>query len=255
MKVIGRAGTGLDNIDLNAVEQKGIELISTPTGNTISAAEFTIALIIALTKQIFQANNAVRNHDYRRDLFWGREISQLTIGIVGYGNVGHEVAKRLDAFGCRLLAYDPHIKHLEAFKALGGSYVSTLDELLEQSDVVTLHLSLNDRSQGFIGIDEIKKMKPGAILINTARGRVVNEHEVAQALQLKQLAAYGTDVLYPEPPFVEDAQHVYRHPLLDCENAFITPHIAALTYDAQKRIADVIVDKFHEYFSTVDVVA
>lgn len=231
MKVIGRAGAGVDNIDVAAASEKGIAVMNTPGGNTISAAEHTVGMILSVCRSIPQANESLRGDQWNRKAFVGTELFGKTVGVLGIGRIGSEVAKRLRGFEVQLLGHDPFLSD-EVVRDFGMVPVS-LDELLERSDILTLHLSLSDQTRNMIGEQELGKMKPGALLVNCARGGIVNEAALLAALENGNVAGAAFDVFEQEPPAFPNA--LISHP------RFIsTPHIAASTSDAQIRVSHAI---------------
>lgn len=238
LKVIARAGTGLDNIDCEYAKSKNIKVLSVPTGNTKSAADFAMLLILASIRRLKEIMEKVEQSDFRRHLLEGRELSELTVGLVGLGNVGIEVAKRLNGFSCKMLAYDPYTKHKTTFEAMGGKLVTQLDELERTSDLITLHCNLTKENQKFINKDFFAKLDKPIFLVNTARGGLVDEGALMKALEEGKLLFYASDLLAVEPPFdLAPGEHSFTNPLIGHEKTIITPHVAASTIDAQKRIA------------------
>lgn len=238
LRVVGRAGTGTENIDMELAAQRGVQVLTVPTGNSVSAAEFTVAQILNLCHRIQEVQAAVHKQDYRRHLYEGRELSALTVGLVGLGNVGIAVATRLAPFECRLLAWDPNSAHTEAFASIGGELAGTFDELLPQVDVLSFHVTLTPATRGMLGPLQIARVKPGLLIVNTARGAVLDDAALLAGLDTGKVAAAALDVLYPEPPFdAEPGSVAYAHPLLSHPRVFITPHVGASTVDAQRRIA------------------
>lgn len=250
LRVVGRAGTGLDNIDVETLSSRQIQLVSVPTGNTTSVAEYTIAQIICLSRHLFAAHDLVRVGDFRRSQVVGREIESLTVGIIGLGNVGLKVATLLNAFGCRLTAYDPWTQHRVRFSRLGGMMTSNLETLLSQSDVISLHANATPENANLLDTDRLRQVKEGAILINTARGSLVCEDGLLAALESGRIAAAAVDVLSEEPPLDRPpGEVVYNHPFLGHPKIIVTPHMAASTEDAQRRISLVLAEKLGEILS------
>lgn len=238
LKVVGRAGVGVDNFDQQALDAKGIKLLTTPTGNTISTAEFTVSLILNLIRRMPEIQGAVGRNDYRRHLYEGRELSQMTVGILGAGNTGMTVAKRLSAFGCELMACDRTMRRKTLFSDLGGTMVETLDEMLEHIDILTLHIPSTPETYQIIDNTVFNKMKRNSYLINTARGNVVNEVDLIEALDNGRLAGAAVDVITPEPPYDQDPENCkFSHPIINHGKVIYTPHIAASTEDAQSRMS------------------
>jgi len=227
LRVVGRAGVGVDNIDVPAATRKGILVVNAPRGNIVAAAEHTIALLFALARWVPQADASVKRGEWNRARFVGTEIRGKTLGVIGLGNVGSEVAKRAHGLEMEVVAYDPVVS-VERAELFNVELVS-LNELLERSDFVTVHVPLVDANRHLIGVDELAKMKPTARLVNTARGGVVDEAALCDALQSGSLAAAAADVFEHEP--------AGNSPLLSLPNFVATPHIAASTAEAQASVA------------------
>ncbi len=227
LKVIGRAGVGVDNIDLPAATEKGIIVVNVPEANTVSAAELTLALLVSLARNIPGANYSVKQGAWAREHFLGIELNRKTLGIVGLGHVGSEVGRRARALGMHLLCSDPYISAEHAAKI--GVEIVTLDYLLQHSDFISLHVPLMPATRYLIGAPELALMKPGAMLINCARGGIVDEAALYSALVEKKIAGAALDVFEDEPP--QDS------PLLELENVIATPHLGALTREAQTNVA------------------
>ena len=225
--VVGRAGVGVDNIDLDAATRAGVAAVNAPTANTVAAAEHTLALIYALARHIPSAEASLRRGEWRRADFVGQELRGKALGIVGLGKIGLTVAERARAMEMQLLGADPFISE-EAAAARGIELVE-LAELLERSDIVTLHVPLTHATRGMIGRGELAHMKPTALLINVARGGIVDEAALAEALNAGRLGGAAIDVFEHEPP--RDS------PLLAVPNAVLTPHLGASTEEAQAKVA------------------
>jgi len=236
LRYIGVLATGYNVVDLQAATKKGIVVTNIPAYSTMSVAQMTFAHILNITNRVGHYAESNVSGAWNRSIdfcYWDtplRELDGMTLGIVGMGNIGRSVANIAKAFGMRVLALTS--KQQTALPE--GITKATLDELLAKADIISLHCPLTNQTKGLICRQTIKKMKRGAIVINTGRGPLVDEQEVAQALQSGQLAAYGADVLSTEPPASEN-------PLLHAPNAFITPHIAWATQEARKRLMDTAV--------------
>ncbi|NJE85270.1 hydroxyacid dehydrogenase [Thermococcus sp. CX2] len=226
LKVIGRAGVGLDNIDLEAAKERGIKVVNSPAASSRSVAELTIALIFAVARKIAFADRKMREGVWAKKQSMGIELEGKTIGVVGFGRIGYNVAKIAKALGMNVLLYDPYPNE-ERAKEVGGKFVS-LEELLKESDVVTLHVPLIDATYHLINEERLKLMKPTAILINAARGAVIDTEALVKALQEGWIAGAGLDV-FEEEPLPKD------HPLTKLDNVVLTPHIGASTVEAQMR--------------------
>jgi D-3-phosphoglycerate dehydrogenase len=233
LQVIGRAGVGVDNVDLKAATRAGITVVNAPTGNTIAAAEHTLALLYGVARKIAAADASVRRGEWQRTQFTGLELRGRTLGLVGLGKIGQAIAARARAMEMAVLASDPYVTAEQA--AHHGAELVPLAELLARSDVVSVHVPLSRATRGMIGAKELDRMKPGAILLNVARGGVVDEAAVAAALTQGTLAGAGIDVFEHEPPV--------GSPLLDAPNTLLTPHLGASTAEAQVAVAEEIADQ------------
>ena len=198
LKVVARAGIGVDNIDLDAATRAGVAVVNAPIGNTVAAAEHTVALMLALARNVPQAYASMKEGQWQRSAFMGIEVRNKTLGIIGLGRVGSEVARRAASFGMRLIAYDPFVA--PDFAARMGVTVVSLDELLPQADFITLHTPLTAGTTRLISAPQLAKMKPGARLINVARGELVDEDALLDALESEHLAGAALDVFTNEPP-------------------------------------------------------
>ncbi len=227
LKVVARAGIGVDNIDLTAATGAGIAVVNAPTGNTVAAAEHTVALMLALARNIPDAHHSVKGGQWRRSAFMGIEVQGKTLGIAGLGRVGSEVARRARSFGMRLVGFDPFVSP-EYARQLGAELM-TLDELLAVSDFITLHTPLTESTHKLIGAPQLDKLKPGARLINVARGELVDEDALLEALDAGKLAGVALDVFSQEPPV---GIKLVEHP-----KVVATPHLGASTEEAQREVA------------------
>ena len=233
LQVIGRAGVGVDNVDLEAATRAGITVVNAPTGNTIAATEHTLALLYGVARKIAAADASVRRGEWQRTQFTGLELRGRTLGLVGLGKIGQAIAARARAMEMAVLASDPYVTAEQA--AHHGAELVPFDDLLAQADVVSVHVPLSRATRGMIGAKELGRMKPGAILLNVARGGVVDEAAVAAALSAGTLAGAGIDVFEHEPPV--------DSPLLDAPNTLLTPHLGASTAEAQVAVAEEIADQ------------
>ena len=227
LQVIARAGIGVDNIDLEAATGAGIAVVNAPTGNTVAAAEHTIALMLALSRNIPGAHQSLQSGEWRRSAFMGVEVRDKTLGICGLGRVGTEVARRAQSFGMRLVGYDPFVAPDYARRI--GVELLPLDDLLAESDFVTLHTPLTEGTRNMLGMRQIEKIKPGARVINVARGELVDEAALLAGLESGQLSGVALDVFAKEPP---DPSPLLEHP-----KAIVTPHLGASTREAQREVA------------------
>jgi D-3-phosphoglycerate dehydrogenase len=228
LRVIGRAGVGVDNIDLEAATERGIAVLNAPAGNTVSAAELTMALILAAARHIASADRSVRSGEWKRAKFGGIELRGKTLGLIGAGRIGGEVAAKAHAFGMRTIAYDPYLTDQRAHE-LGIERVA-LDEVIGSADVLSLHVPLTPQTRGMLGAEQLARMKKGAILVNVARGGVVDESALAEALKSGHLGGAALDVYENEPLEAES-------PLRGAPNSVLTPHLGASTNEAQELVA------------------
>lgn len=227
LKVIGRAGVGLDNVDLGAASKRGIIVMNTPGGNTISTAEHTMSLILALSRNIPQADLSTKAGKWERKKFMGVELYGKVLGIVGLGRIGAEVAKRAASFGMKVIAYDPFLS-FEKAKELGVELVEVKD-VFKRADYITVHTPLTKETRHIIDKKAINQMKEGVRIVNCARGGVVDEAAVAEGIKSGKLGGAAFDVYEKEPP--DDS------PLIGCENVILTPHLGASTEEAQINVA------------------
>ncbi|MGC8778338.1 MAG: hydroxyacid dehydrogenase [Candidatus Caldatribacteriaceae bacterium] len=228
LKVISRVGAGLDNIDVEYARKKGIEVLNVEGANALSVAEHTISFILALAKNLFDFDRRVRRGEWDvRYTYRAFEVQGKTLGLVGFGLIGRETARLALSLGMRVLFYDPFI---EGEFGLAVERVHCLDDLLRESDFVSLHTPLSEHTRGMIGEKELKCMKPTAFLINVSRGAVVDTHALCRALREKWIAGAATDVFAEEPP---PANHV----LFSFESIIVTPHVAGLTRECSERVA------------------
>jgi D-3-phosphoglycerate dehydrogenase len=229
LRAIVRAGVGVDNIDVAAATRRGIVVMNTPGGNTVSTAEHTITLLLALARHIPSADASLRQGKWERNKFLGTQLAGKVLGVVGLGRVGREVARRAAGLDMRIVGYDPVLAPDRASQ-LGIESVSELDQLLLRADVVTVHTPLTPETRDLIGAAQLARMKQGAWLINCARGGIVNEDALEAALMGGQLGGAALDVFVDEPPPA-------NHPLLHLPNVVVTPHLGAATAEAQESVA------------------
>ncbi|MFC1934945.1 phosphoglycerate dehydrogenase [Chloroflexota bacterium] len=241
LQIIGRAGVGIDNIDVTAATQRGIIVVNAPTGNTVSAAEHAVALMMALSRNIPQASAALKGGEWRRSDFMGVELRSKTLGIIGLGNVGSAVARRAQALEMKLIGHDPFVS-IDYASKLQVSLVS-LEQLLRESDFITLHIPATAQTKGLIGVKELAMVKPAVRIINCARGDLIDEQALAEAVKEKRVAGAAIDVFAKEP--------TTESVLFDFANIIVTPHLGASTTEAQvmavRDVADQIVDVFRGY--------
>ncbi|MEO9325027.1 phosphoglycerate dehydrogenase [Nocardioides sp. C4-1] len=225
LKVVARAGVGLDNVDVRAATLAGVMVVNAPTSNIVSAAELAVALMLAAARHVSPAHAALRNGEWKRARYTGTELYEKTIGVVGLGRIGVLVAQRLAAFGMTVIAYDPYVQAGRAAQV--GVRLVDLDTLLAESDFMSVHLPKTPETVGLIGADQLARAKTGLVLVNAARGGIVDEAALYDALKTGQIAAAGLDVFAQEP--------CTDSPLFELENVVATPHLGASTEEAQEK--------------------
>ena len=241
LKVIGRAGVGVDNIDVEAATRKGVVVMNTPGGNSVAVAELTIGLMLTLLRQLVPAIAATKSGRWEKKRFaGGHELFRKTVGLVGFGSIGQLVAQRCLAFGTTVIAYDPH--PIEASRRLGVQIVS-LDDLFRRADVVSMHVPLMENTRNLVGRSHLGLMHKGSYLVNCARGGIVDEAALADALRDGTLAGAAMDVFATEPVPKD-------HPLLSLENFLCTPHLGASTEEGQLACASQLAEQLVEYART-----
>ncbi len=235
LRVIGRAGVGVDNIDLEAATRRGVLVINAPDGNTISTAEHTVAMLMSLARRIPHAYRSLYDGKWDRKTFTGSELYEKTLAIVGVGKIGRAVAERMAGFGMTVIGFDP-VLSAEAAERIGVKLVS-MDEIFERSDFVTIHTPLNDATRGLFNRETIARCKPGVRIVNCARGGIVDEEALLEALESGHVGGAALDVYSQEPP-PEGLDALIRHP-----HVVATPHIAASTEEAQTKVAKQITEQ------------
>jgi D-3-phosphoglycerate dehydrogenase len=233
LKVIGRAGVGIDNVDVEAATRRGIVVANAPESTVISAAEHTIGLLVALTRNIPQAHAALKQGRWERKAYGGVELADKTLGVLGFGRIGQQVARRAAGLGMRVVAYDPFVSP-ERFRELGVERVESEREVYAAADFLTLHLPLTDQTRGSINAKAFGRMRNGVRIVNAARGALVNEDDLLQALKSGKVGGAALDVFSTEP---------YTGPLLELDNVVATPHLAASTEEAQDRAGVIIAEQ------------
>src|SRR4249919_3122329 len=233
LKVIGRAGVGVDNVDVDAATRRGIVVANAPESTVVSAAEQTVGLLVALARNIPQAHAALKQRRWERSKWSGVELEGKTLGVLGFGRIGQQVARRAIGLGMHVVAYDPFVAD-ERFRELGVEHAPTEDAVLAVADFLTLHSPLTDETRGMINRETIAKMKDGARIVNAARGALIDEEALAEALASGKLAGAALDVFSEEP---------YDGPLLELDSVVVTPHLAASTDEAQDRAGVIIAEQ------------
>src|ERR1700720_4219504 len=237
LRVIGRAGVGVDNIDLDAATRQGIAVMNTPGANAIAVAEHTLAMMLAMARPIGRANELMHAGKWEKKSLQGRELRGKTLGIVGLGRIGMEVARRARAFGMEIVAHDPFVSTAVAKEQ--GIRTAKLEEVYASADYLTLHVGLTPQTAGMINTDSLKMTKRGVRLVNCARGELVHEAELVQALKEGYVAAAALDV-FSDEPLKESA-------LQKMENVVLTPHIGGATFEAQEAVGVQIAQQVREY--------
>jgi D-3-phosphoglycerate dehydrogenase/(S)-sulfolactate dehydrogenase len=244
LKVVGRAGVGVDNVDMDAATRRGVVVMNTPGGSSTTVAELTLAHMLALARHVAAATASVKAGKWEKKKFQGHELAGKTLGVVGIGNIGSIVVERCRAMRMRVVAYDPFIS-AEAAAKLGVTQVS-LDELWRQADVISLHVPLTEQTRNLVNATALSKMKRGALLVNCARGGVIDERALADALASGHLGGAALDVFEKEPPPAD-------HPLLKLDHFVCTPHLGASTEEAQAAVAVAIAEQLAAYLTRGEV--
>lgn len=241
LKVVARPGVGTDNIDKKACEARGIQVINTPEASAGSVAELTIGLAIALLRHLYVTCAFLKEGAWVKKKYTGRTIEGKTWGVVGFGGIGRRVAEIVKAMRAEVIAYDPYVPE-EEFTRRGVKRAFRLEELLERSDIVSLHVVLNNETRGMLSREMLWKMKKGAYLINTSRGKVIDQKALLEVLRAGHLAGAALDVYETEPPLPEDRE------LLALENVICTPHIGGSTEEAFLNATEILVSKLKAFF-------
>ena len=238
LKVIGRAGVGVDNVDVDAATQRGVVVMNSPAGNTISTAELTFSMLMSLARKIPQANASMKNGEWNRKAFQGIELFDKTLGIIGLGRIGTEVAKRAQVFGMKVIAYDPYLAESRA-KSLNLS-VADLDTIYANSDFITVHIPITDETRYMLNAAAFAKMKKGVRILNCARGGIIKESDLYDAIQNGLVAAAALDVYEDEPPPAD-------YPLRSLPQVIMTPHLGASTTEAQDNVGIEVAETVIDY--------
>ena len=233
LKVVGRAGVGVDNIDVDEATVRKIVVVNAPTASTVSVAELAIGHMISLLRHLPEADRSVKAGKWEKSKFEGRELFGKTLGLLGSGRIGAEVAKRAQAFGMPVIAHDPYLPKAAASAA--GIRLVDKDALFRDADVLSIHAALTPETRGLVGAPELAKMRPNAILVNCARGEIVDERALAEALRAKKISGAAIDVFATEPPS--------GSPLLEAPNVVFTPHLGASTSEGQSRAGAIVADQ------------
>lgn len=239
LKIIARAGVGVDNVDVEAATEKGIVVVNAPESASVSVAELTIGLILSLSRKISIADKSVKNGKWEKNKFMGMELTGKTLGIIGMGRIGTQVAIRCKSFAMNILVYDPYLPSITASK-IGVSVVG-LETLLKNADIITIHVPFTPKTRHLISMDEFNLMKENAFIINCARGGIINEDDLYDALSKGKIGGAGLDVFENEPP--------EGSPLLELDNLVATPHIGASTREAQRDAALIVAKEIKKFFN------
>ena len=259
LRVVGRAGVGIDNVDVEAATQRGVVVMNTPGGNTITTAELTFFMLGALARHIGPAHASMAVGKWERKNLQGVELNGKTLGVLGMGRIGGEVAKRALAFGMKVLAYDPFLTEARA-KQLGVELVPDVDAIYRSADFITVHMPVTDKTRGMLNAEAFAKMKPGVRIVNCARGEIIEEKDLIAALESKKVAGAALDVFSDEPlpaenPFakIAAAQANSKDPLSKVPNILLTPHLGASTSEAQEKCGIEVAEIITAYLLTGEV--
>ena len=245
LRVVGRAGVGVDNVDVESATQRGVVVMNTPAGNTISTAELSFTMLLNLARKVPQAHGSMVAGKWDRKLFQGIELAGKTLGVLGMGRIGTEVARRAIAFGMRVVGYDPFLTEARA-KALGVELASDLDVVYREADFISVHMPVTEQTKGMLNTAAFSKMKPGVRIVNCARGEIIMENDLLAALESGKVAAAGLDVFIVEPLA---ADHPFRkHP-----NIILTPHLGASSEEAQEKCGIEVAEVITGYLLTGEV--
>ena len=239
LKLLVRGGVGLDNIDVSYAESKGIAVRNTPAASSVSVAELAIGMMFSLARKIHAADASMKSMKWEKKSFKGVELWNKTVGIIGIGRIGQELAKRCIGLGMDAIAFDPYVKASDI--GLAGVADTSLDELLERSDYISVHVPHNDETHHMLSADQFKKMKNSAFIVDCARGGVLDEQALAQALKDGEIAGAGLDVYEKEPA----TEHIFG----EFDNVVLTPHVGAQTKEGQARVGFEVVDIVREFFA------
>jgi D-3-phosphoglycerate dehydrogenase len=245
LRAVGRAGVGVDNVDVAAATQRGVVVMNTPGGNTVTTAELSFAMLLALARKVPQAHSSMAAGKWDRKLFQGIELLDKTLGILGMGRIGSEVAKRARAFGMRVIAYDPYLTEDRA-KAIGAEFAAEVDDVYRVADFISVHMPVTPETKGMLNAAAFAKMKPGVRIVNCARGEIISETDLVAALESGKVAGAALDVFAVEPL---PAEHPYRKQ----PNIILTPHLGASTQEAQEKCGIEVAEVITAYLLTGEV--
>jgi D-3-phosphoglycerate dehydrogenase len=245
LRAVGRAGVGIDNVDVEAATQRGVVVMNTPGGNTVTTAELSFAMLLALARKVPQAHTSMAAGKWDRKLFQGTELLDKTLGIMGMGRIGSEVAKRARAFGMRVIAYDPYLTE-ERAKVVGAEFAAGVDDLYRVADFITVHMPVTPETKHMLNAAAFSKMKPGVRIVNCARGEIIVENDLIAALESGKIAGAALDVFAVEPL---PGDHPYRKQ----PNIILTPHLGASTQEAQEKCGIEVAEVITAYLLTGEV--
>ena len=245
LRAVGRAGVGVDNVDVAAATQRGVVVMNTPGGNTVTTAELSFAMLLALARKVPQAHTSMAAGKWDRKLFQGTELLDKTLGILGMGRIGSEVAKRARAFGMRVIAYDPYLTE-ERAKGVGAEFAAEVDDVYRVADFITVHMPVTPETKHMLNAAAFSKMKPGVRIVNCARGEIIVENDLIAALESGKVAGAALDVFAVEPL---PADHPYRKQ----PNIILTPHLGASTQEAQEKCGIEVAEVITAYLLTGEV--
>lgn len=249
LELIIRAGSSLDNVDMEECKSKNIKVLSTHESVTIAVAEFTVALILSVCRRLPVLFQVTKNKDFRRDLYLGKELRSLSVGLIGLGRIGMRTANLLRSFGGTLIGYDEDPLKLSEFRMIGGKTATNLSAVLQESDIVTLHLPLNSKTEYIIDRHALSQLKKGAIIVNTARGKLINSRDLLRFLDDGTVSYAVLDVLDPDPSFhIKPEDSTYKNPLLDHPNVYVSPHSAASTEQSLQNVAEEILKSILDFY-------
>jgi D-3-phosphoglycerate dehydrogenase / 2-oxoglutarate reductase len=245
LRVVGRAGVGVDNVDIEAATQHGTVVMNTPGGNTVTTAELTFTMLLSLARKVPQAHATMVAGKWDRKLFQGTELAGKTLGVLGMGRIGTEVAKRAIAFGMRVIAYDPYLTE-ERAKAIGAGFADSVDQIYTSADFITVHMPVTPETKNMLNATAFTKMKPGVKIVNCARGEIISENDLIAALESGKVAGAALDVFSVEPLAAD-------HPFRKQPNLILTPHLGASTEEAQEKCGIEVAEVIAGYLLTGEV--